>query len=64
MIQEVLAQCDLEDLLDTMKSYLQSCDKEERNRYFHELSNLGLFHDAIGKVVMKDEDIIYVAVEY
>lgn len=64
MIQEVLAQCDLEDLLDRMKSYVQSCNKEERNIYFHELTNLDLFHDAIGEVVMKDEDIIYVAVEY
>lgn len=55
---------DLPSILIEMASYIQDCDEEQKLGYLKELSQSGLFHDAIGKVERISEIDIQVVEEY
>ena len=54
----------LEVILEEMLSYVQSLTIEERTNYFKEITQSGLFHDAIGKVVEIKENEVVVVEQY
>lgn len=58
MAKEVYTEKEIEVVLTIMQYYLGSCSKEERCNYLIELSNTGLFHDAIGKVISNNVEVI------
>lgn len=64
MAQEKIAPKNLEQILETTLSYLSSCTIEEKYNYLREFAQTGLFHDAIGKLVMIDADSITIETEY
>ena len=54
----------LDVILEEMASYVQSLTIEETTNYFKEITQSGLFHDAIGKVVELKENEVVVVEEY
>lgn len=54
----------LEVILEEMASYVQSLTMEEKTNYFKEITQSGLFHDAIGKIVEIKESEVVVVDEY
>ena len=58
MKHEIYKAEDLELILETMASYIAPLSNEEKTNYLIELADTGLFHDAIGKVIEKNESII------
>lgn len=57
-------QKDLETILREMADYAQYNGEEIRTLYLDELSNCGLFHDAIGRVCARINRDILVTEEY
>ncbi len=52
------------DILNEMISYAQECHAQERMDYLRELAQVGLFHNAIGKVTEINDTEIKVITEY
>ena len=50
MVTKTYTKHDLKDILSQMQDYLDNTDDEMIEGYFLEISNSGLFHDAIGQI--------------
>ena len=55
---------DLATIVGEVVSYLEDTDESSIKGYFEELTNTGLFHDAIGLVVGRDDLSVVVETEY
>ena len=55
---------DLADIVGEVISYLEDTDESSLEGYFLELTNTGLFHDAIGMVVRRTNNSVIVENEY
>ena len=55
---------DLADIVGEVISYLEDTDESSLEGYFMELTNTGLFHDAIGMVVRRTNNSVIVETEY
>ena len=64
MVNKYYSANDLENILQEMVSYLKGCNAEEKEQYLQEISQCGLFHDAIGKVVDVTKRTIVITEEY
>lgn len=64
-MKNTYTEVNLEDILTDMVSYVYAnTTQEERINYIKELAQTGLFHDAIGKVVVIKNNKIIVEDEY
>lgn len=71
---ETFKKTDLTNIVVMCQDYIDQTDKQEQVDYqaelnevacdFDELTNSGIFHDAIGKVVSKTTDVVVVTTEY
>ena len=55
---------DLATIVGEVFSYLEDTDESSIKGYFEELTNTGLFHDAIGMVVERGNLSVVVETEY
>jgi hypothetical protein len=55
---------DLADIVCEVVSYLEDTDESSLEGYFNEITNTGLFHDAIGKVIERRGLSVTVETEY
>lgn len=56
---------ELADILRECASYVESDDNYTTNHYyFAEITNTGLFHDAVGKVIEREIDKVIVSTDY
>ena len=55
---------DLATIVGEVVSYLEDTDESNLKGYFEELTNTGLFHDAIGMVIKRNNLSVVVETEY
>ena len=55
---------DLASILRTCADYVESTDNYSKMGYFNELVDMGIFADAIGKVVGSSDNAVRVITEY
>lgn len=60
----IISKEDLSGILMEMASYIESTDDGALADYFYEISTTGLFHDAIGKIVYREEGSVTTISEY
>lgn len=46
---------DIKDVMNMMAEYALGCEEQELQYYFEQITATGLFHDAVGKVIERDE---------
>lgn len=64
MKERIIRKEDLSEILTEMASYIESTDESSLMDYFNEIIKTGVFHDAIGKVVYREEDSVTTINEY
>jgi hypothetical protein len=55
---------DIPKVLKEMGSYFKSCTIEEQEKYFQQIINMGLFHDACGKIEFASYQEVIVLEDY
>lgn len=55
---------DIRQVLADMAEYALGCEEQELQYYFEQMTETGLFHDAIGKVVKREEGKVIVSTSY
>lgn len=64
-MSKTLTKNDLANILRECASYVESEDNYTCNQfYFDEITNTGLFHDAIGKVIERDIKKVIIVTDY
>ena len=64
MKERIIRKEELSGILTEMASYIESTDESALVDYFNEIVATGLFHDAIGKTVHREEDSVTTINEY
>jgi hypothetical protein len=64
MKERIIRKEDLSEILTEIASYIESTDESSLMDYFNEIVKTGVFHDAIGEVVHREEDSVTTINEY